>query len=73
LSILAISELTGFDRKTIRKYLLKPAVRPVYGPRPASASRLDDFKPHLEEQLKAGVWNARVLMRELHERGYTGR
>ncbi len=24
LSILAISELTGYDRKTIRKYLLEP-------------------------------------------------
>ena len=32
LSIQAISRLTGFDRKTIRKYLLKPTGRPVYGP-----------------------------------------
>ena len=31
LSILAISELTGYDRKTIRKYLLGSSARPVYG------------------------------------------
>ena len=34
LSIQAISALTGFDRKTIRKYLIAPEAAPVYGPRP---------------------------------------
>ncbi len=29
LSIQAISKLTGFDRKTIRKYRLKPEGKPV--------------------------------------------
>ena len=41
LSIQAISQLTGFDRKTIRKYLLKPEGRPVYGPRSAPVSKLE--------------------------------
>lgn len=72
LSIQAISKLTGFDRKTIRKYLLKPDRLPVYGPRPARLSKLDAFKPYLEERLKAGVWNAQVLLRELRARGYAG-
>ncbi len=72
LSIQAISELMGFDRKTVRKYLLKPETSPVYGPRAKPASKLDSFKPYLEERLKAGVWNACVLMRELRERGYQG-
>ena len=45
---------------------------PVYGPRPAVASKLDAFKPYLEERLRAGVWNGRVLLRELRERGYGG-
>ena len=71
LSIVAISQLTGFDRKTIRKYLLKPVVRPVYGPRPAPVSTLDPFKPYLLERLQAGVWNAQVLLRELRERNST--
>jgi len=72
LSIQAISKLTGFDRKTIRKYLMKPEGIPVYGPRPARPSKLDAFKPYIEERLKAGVWNAQVVMRELRARGFTG-
>jgi transposase len=72
LSIQAISELTGFDRKTIRKYLLKPTGRPVYRARRAGVSKLEPFKPYLKERLQAGVWNARVLLRELRERNYPG-
>jgi transposase len=33
LSTQAISELTGCDRKTVRKYLRKPEAVPRYGPR----------------------------------------
>jgi len=72
LSIKAISKLTGWDRKTIRKYLIKPEATPTYGPREPRPSKLDRFKPYIEERLKAGVWNARVLLRELRERGYAG-
>lgn len=72
LSIQAISALTGFDRKTVRKYLLKPAGIPAYHPRPKEPGKLDPFKPYLQERLQAGVWNGRVLLRELKERAYTG-
>jgi len=72
LSILAISNLTGYDRKTIRKYLLKATAKPVYGPRPALGSKLEPFKGYLGERLQAGVWNARVLLRELRSRNYQG-
>ena len=76
LSIQRISQLTGFDRKTIRKYLLAlPATAPAYGPRQAGTrkpGKLDPFKEYLSDRLKAGVWNARVLLREIRERGYTG-
>jgi transposase len=72
LSIQAISQLTGFDRKTIRKYLLQPTGRPVYSPRPALMSKLEAFKPYLKERLQAGVWNAQVLLRELRDRNYQG-
>jgi transposase len=54
MSIQAISELTGYDRKTIRKYLLKPAA-PGYRGRPAPAGKLEPFKPYLNERLQAGV------------------
>ena len=72
LSIQAISAMTGFDRKTVRKYLLRPEETPTYGPRPSPPSKLDRFKPYLEERLRAGVWNAVVLLRELRAQGYTG-
>jgi len=72
ISIQAISELTGWDRKTIRKYMQAAGVVPEYGPRAAQPSKLDAFKPYLEERLRAGVWNARVLLRELRERNYAG-
>ena len=72
MSIQAISKLTGWDRKTIRKYMQAAGVAPEYGPRTPQPSKLDAFKPYLEERLRAGVWNARVLLRELRERNYTG-
>ena len=68
----AISELTGYDRKTVRKYLLEPEAVPQYGPRVAGPSKLDAHKPYLEDRLKAGVWNAQVLVREIRQRGYQG-
>ena len=72
LSIRAISRLTGYCRKTVRKYLIQPDSVPVYGPRKKQPGRLERFKPYLEERMRAGVWNARVLLRELRERGYSG-
>jgi len=70
LSILAISNLTGYDRKTTRKYLLEPTAKPEYPPRPKPAGKLEPFKAYLSERLQAGVWNARVLLRELRSRSF---
>ncbi len=72
LSLRAISRLTGYDRKTISRYLLARTSRPMYGPRPAQMSKLGAFKPYLKDRLQAGVWNAQVLLRELRERNYSG-
>ncbi|MGC9200320.1 MAG: IS21 family transposase, partial [Acidobacteriaceae bacterium] len=73
LSIRAISRMTGYDRKTISRYMVEPGSRPVYGPRAALArSKLDPFKDYLRERLRAGVWNSMVLLRELRERNYSG-
>jgi transposase len=72
LSVRAISRLTGYSRGTINKYLLEPAGRPVYGRRREAVSKLEPFKPYLEERLQAGVWNGQVLLRELRERNYRG-
>ena len=71
LSITQIGTLTGFDRKTIRKYLGHPQ-RPCYGPRPRRGSQLEPFHSYIQERLAAGVWNAVVLLSELKARGYSG-
>ncbi len=66
-----ISELTGLDRKTVRKYLDNPET-PVYGPRQPRRGKLDPYRELIDERLEAGVWNAVVLLRELRESGYPG-
>jgi transposase len=72
LSIKAIGDLLGYDRKTVRKYLVAPEALPTYGPRERSPGKLDPFRDYLVDRLKAGVWNAQVLLRELKQRGYQG-
>lgn len=72
LSISGISEMTGLDRKTVRKYLLEPESVPHYMRQVAVARKLDGHKQYLGDRLKAGVWNAQVLLREIRERGYDG-
>ena len=49
LSIRAISRLTGYDRKTISKYLIHPEGAPVYGPRAKQPGKLATFEPYLQE------------------------
>jgi len=71
LSITDIAELTGFDRKTVRKWLRQPGP-PRYGPRSPRPSKLDPYKPFIDQRLSAGVWNAIVLLRELRQQGYSG-
>lgn len=44
----------------------------MYGPRVAAPSKLEPYKVYLKERLRAGVWNAAVLLRELRERNYSG-
>ena len=72
LSVSRISDLLGVDRKTVRKYLVQTET-PRYGPRAPRGSRLTPFEPFLQERLKAGVWNGRVLYQELREQGYAGK
>jgi transposase len=71
LSITDIAEITGVDRKTVRKWLVQPGP-PRYGPCAPRPSQLDPYKPDIDQRLSAGVWNAVVLLRELRDRGYPG-
>jgi transposase len=71
LSISQIAAQTGFNRRTIRKYLTHPGT-PRYPKRAPRPTRLDPYRGFIEQRLQAGVWNARVLLRELRAQGYTG-
>jgi transposase len=71
LAISQIAAITGFDRRTIRKYLAHPNT-PRYSPRAPRPTKLDPFLPYLKQRLAQGVWNATVLFRELQARGYDG-
>src|SRR5258708_35248210 len=55
MSIQAISELTGWDRKTIRKYVQAAGGAPECGPAPAPPRELDASKPYLGQPLRAGA------------------
>ncbi|SNT76941.1 Transposase [Paracoccus seriniphilus] len=73
LGISAIARQTGFDRKTVRKYLERGLEAPVYGPREPSNRLADRFQFYLVERLEAfpGL-SARRLHREIKAMGYEG-
>jgi len=71
LSISEISRQTGFDRKTVRKYL-KMKTLPGPQKRPGRKSKLDLFKPYILEKLKEGPYTAARLYREIKEMGFDG-
>ena len=70
-SISEISKQTGFDRKTVRKYLrLKTLPEPQK--RSGRKSKLDPFKPYILEKLEEGPYTAARLYREIKEMGFDG-
>jgi len=70
-SIRAIAAATGVSRNTVRKYLRSPGV-PTAKKRGKRGSKLDAFKPYVQQRLAEGVENCEVLLRELKARGYEG-
>ena len=71
LSISEIAERTGYDRKTVRKYLNKKTA-PEPQKRPMRLSKLDPYKPYILEKLNEGPFTAARLFREIQEMGYDG-
>src|SRR5690606_10502435 len=71
LSIREISRRLGRSRNTVRKYLRQPTL-PRYGPRPARPSKLDPFKPYLQQRMREGAFNSNRLLHEIRAMGYTG-
>jgi len=73
LSIRAIAERTGMDRKTVRKYLRQGLQAPAYGPREPRPCLLDPYKPFVSGRLTAYPdLRASRLLREIRKQGYQG-
>ncbi|HDR7481912.1 IS21 family transposase [Bacillus toyonensis] len=71
-TIKAISEETGFDPKTIRKYIQQdelPSKKKVE----KKPSKLDPYKPYLLQRIKEGTTNCAVLYDEIVSMGYPGK
>ena len=73
LSVSAIAERTGLDRKTVRKYIRRGLVAPQYKPRVARRTVIDPYRDYLRERLLAWpqLTGARLL-REIRDMGYAG-
>lgn len=70
-SIREIARITGHSRNTVRKYLRANGIpEPRYSKK--RGSKLDPFKPLLDEYMAQGIFNSEVLKRLLTERGYAG-
>jgi transposase len=65
-----IAEEIGMDRKTVSRALKKG--RAPERKRAKRGSKLDGYQARIEQLLSEGVWNAKVLLRELEADGYTG-
>lgn len=71
MKITEIAEELGRDRKTVRKWLKQdqPGNYPVRKP---VAGKLDAYKDYIRSRMAEGCLNARVILDEIRERGYTG-
>lgn len=73
LSISAIAERTGKDRKTVRKYIRQGVSVPSYTPRAARARVMDPYLCYVSERITTyPELTASRLLREVRELGYGG-
>ena len=72
LNITAISDRTGYDRKTVKKYLDLTTI-PEPKQRAKKESKLDKFKDHIIKKLNEAPFTAARLFREIQEMGFTGK
>ncbi|BCJ85658.1 IS21 family transposase [Effusibacillus dendaii] len=70
-SIREIARISGHSRNTVRRYLRSDGI-PEAKPRPSRPSKLDPFKPQLQDLIRQGIFNCEVLLRLLQDQGYQG-
>lgn len=69
-SIKAITRLTGHSRNTVRRILRQTKPEPFKTP--PRSSRLDEFKPYVEQRYQECALSTVRLFQELRALGYTG-
>jgi transposase len=72
LSISEIAKKTGYNRRTVRKYL-ESDVSPVAKRRSPKASKLDDYKDYIIQRLNSYPLTASRIYREIQETGFAGK
>jgi len=73
LSVSAIAQRTGLDRKTVRKYIAAGLEPPAYTPRQPCPTKIAPFQAYLRERVAAyPELTATRLHREIGELGYSG-
>ena len=73
LTISAIAERTGLDRKTIRKYIERGLEAPLYGPREPRPRIIEPYEVYVQERLSAyPQLTITRLLREIRTLGYPG-
>jgi transposase len=70
LSVRAIARRTGLSRNTVRRTLAQKTPQPFQ--QPPRASKLDPFKPYLEQRFQEYALSAVRLLEEVRPMGYTG-
>ena len=69
LTISAIAERTGLDRKTVRKYIERGLEAPVYGPREPRARIMEPYEAYVQERLSAWCPESRpTVTRQLDDK-----
>lgn len=65
-----IAHELGVSTKTVSRAIGQGSAPP--GKRPLTSSKIDPFKPAIDQLLAENVWNAMVILDEIREQGYTG-
>jgi len=63
---------TGFDRKTIRKYINSTS-EPEPKKRTKKESKLDSYRRYIDKRVREGNLPASSIFREIQEMGFTGK
>lgn len=71
-SISAIARELGMSRATVRKYLKEGRV-PDKRIGSKRGSKLDPYKPYIQELMDGGIYNAVVILDRIIEKGYAGK